>query len=248
MELLIKDFRAFVFARGRQFLEDFIDFISGPKTFLATATVYTAENLARAFSFFVIVNVLSTLLGIFLFPKEVGGDKLAVFSVVFTIVFFGFSLLTLQVSWLAVGARPPLRRMLLAFLYFLAIAGIIQMLLGAAGVMIAYPMPRTLEAVNHLNDLLTRDPLAANRFIDANPGLLVKMVALVGALIGYLLLQLAWTIVVWGAFRALAGSGRIRSALALAVFFVLSVLLFILSVYFVRAAAPDLALVQPYAS
>lgn len=241
MELLIKDFRAFVVARGRQFLEDFIDFIGAPKTFLATATVYTPDNLARAFSFFVILYALVNLLFIFLFPVDLGAEKLVVFNIVYTIVFFTIALLLLQLSWLIVGARPPLRRVMLAFLYFIGIGVLIQMALFIAWIMIAHPVDDTVRAMDHFNALSARDPAAADDYLAANPGLMVQVTLLVTAFVIYLLVDLLWAIVVWGAFRQLAGTGRIRSALALSLFLALSLLLFFLSVFFLQAFVPGLS-------
>jgi hypothetical protein len=241
MELLFKDFRTFIFARARQFLEDFIDFISGPKTFLRAASVYSSENLARAFSFFLILYVLVNLLFVFFIPPGVGTEKLAVFNIVYTIVFFTLCLLVLQVSWLVVGARPPLRRVLLAFLFFSGIGVLIQMLLLVAWVMIAHPLDQTLAAVNHLEALSAADPVAADEYMDANPGVMLRLSLLVVAFVIYLVIDLAWVIVVWGAFRELAGTGRLRSALALAIFFTLALLLFFFSIFFIDAFAPGLA-------
>ena len=240
MELLFKDFKTFVFARAGQFLEDFIDFISGPKTFLATASVYNPENLARACSFFLIVYVLVNLLFVFLFPQDFGVEKLVVFNIAYTIIFMGLCLLVLQVSWLVVGARPPLRRMLLAFLYFIGIAVLIQMFLLMAWVMIAHPMEQTVAGMDRLDALLTQDPAAADAFMDANPGLMLQLTLLVVAFVVYLLIDLVWAIVVWGAFRELAGTGRVRSAMALTLFFVLALLLFFLSVLFIQAFIPGI--------
>jgi hypothetical protein len=238
MELLLKDFRAFVFARGRQFLEDFIDFISGPKTFLATATVYTAENLARAFSFFAILYVVVNLLFVFLFPQDVGLEKLVIFNIVYTIVFAGLALLVLQLCWLIVGARPPLRRMLLGFLYVVGIGILIQAVFLSAWVMIAHPLDETVAAFDRLSALEASDPSAAERFLESHPYLMLQVVGLVGAFAAYLLADLAWFIAVWGAFRQLAATGRVRSGLALILFFTLSLLLFFLSMFFIQAFVP----------
>jgi hypothetical protein len=240
MELLLKDFRTFLFARSRQFLEDFIDFLSGPKTFLASATAYTSENLARAFSFFVIVYILVNLLFVFLVPQDLGLEKLVVFNIVYTIVFLGLCLLLLQLSWLIVGARPPLRRMLLAFLYVAAVGVLIQMIFVVAWVMIAHPMPETVAAIDRLTALQASDPQAADAFLEAQPYLLVRLAALVGALAVYVLMDLVWFVVVWGAFRTLAGTGRIRSAGALVLFFTFSLLLFAVSLLFLQAFVPGL--------
>lgn len=240
MELLLKDFRAFVFARGRQFLEDFIDFISGPKTFLATATVYTAENLARASSFFLIVYVLVNLLFVFLIPQGIDVESFVLFNVVYTIVFFTACLLILQLCWLMVGARPPLRRVLLAFLYFVSIGILIQLILLVAWVMIAHPMEQTISAMSQLDSLLARDPLAADEFMAANPTLMLQLVLLLVAFGLYLLADLAWAVAVWGAFRQLAATGRVRSGLALILFFTLSLLLFFFSAFFIQAFVPGL--------
>ena len=127
MELLYKDVKAFVFARARRFLEDFIDFIGAPKTFLGDASVYNSENLNRAFSFFLIVYVLANLLFVFAMPLGDGLSQFVIFGIAYTVVFAAFALLVLQLSWLIVGARPPLRRMLLCFLYFMGIAVIIHL-------------------------------------------------------------------------------------------------------------------------
>jgi len=240
MELLLKDFRSFLFTRSRQFLEDFIDLLSGPKTFLATATLYTSENLARAFSFFVILCVLVNLLFVFLMPQDLGLEKLVVFNIVYTIIFLTLCLLLLQLSWVVVGARPPLRRMLLGFLYFVGIGILIQMVLVVAWVMIAHPMEETLRAMDQFEALSVRDPVAADDYLTAHPGLMLRVFLLVAAFGLYLLLDLAWAIAIWGAFRDLAGTGRIRSGIALMVFFVLSLLLFFLSIFFLQAFVPGL--------
>lgn len=241
MELLFKDFRTFVFARAGQFLEDFIDFISGPKTFLRAASVYSSENLARAFSFFLILYTLVNLLFVFFIPPDIGIERLAVFNIVYTIVFFTLCLLILQVSWLVVGARPPLRRMLLAFLFFSGIGVLIQMLLLVAWVMIAHPLDQTLAAISHLDKLTVEDPYAADDFMEANPGLMLQISLLVAAFVVYLMIDLAWVVAVWGAFRELAGTGRLRSAVALTLFFTFALLLFFFSIFFIEVFAPGMA-------
>ena len=240
MELLLKDFRAFVFARGRQFLEDFIDFISGPKTFLATATVYTAENLARALSFFTILYVVVNLLFVFLFPQDVGLEKLVIFNIVYTIVFAGLALLVLQLCWLMVGARPPLRRMLLGFLYVVGIGILIQAVFLSAWVMIAHPLDETVAAFDRLSALEASDPSAAERVLESHPYLMLQVAGLVGAFAAYLLADLVWFIAVWGAFRQLAATGRVRSGVALVLSFTLLLLLFFISVFFIQAFVPGL--------
>lgn len=232
MELLLKDLRTFLFARSRQFLEDFIDFISGPKTFLRSASEYTSENLARAFSFAVILYVLVNLLFVFLMPKGIDLGTFVAFNIAYAVLFLGIVLLALQVSWLVVAARPPLRRVLLCFLYFAGIGMLLQVLLLVPIVMIMHPLDQTLPLMDHYNVLLEEDPAAAEAFLERNPSLPGRLLGVGITFVVYLLLDLAWVIVVWGAFRQLAGTGRLRSAVAMTVFFVLATGIFFVSLMF----------------
>lgn len=238
MELLYKDVKAFVFARARQFLEDFIDFLGAPKTFLGAASVYNSENLKRAFSFFLIVYVLANLLFVFAMPLGDGLSQFVIFNIAYTVVFAAFALLVLQLSWLIVGARPPLRRMLLSFLYFTGIAVIIQCALLVAVTMILAPLEETIALLDQLDTLSAQDPAAAETFLVANPGLELQVLSCMVAFAVYVLADVIWTIIVWGAFRELAGVGKLRSAIAMLIFYLLASLLFVFSLFFIEVFAP----------
>lgn len=238
MEMLLKDFRAFVFARARQFLEDFIDFIGAPKTFLATASVYGTENLARAFSFFVILQVLVNLLFVFIMPRDDDVDRLVLFNIAYTILFTGCCLLALQLSWRLVGARPPLRRVMLCFLYFGGIAVIIQAFLLVALAMIMDPLDATVALMDRFDALDADDAAAAAAFMQDHPALALQYLGVIVAFALYVAADVIWTIIVWGAFRALAGVGRFRSAVAMTVFYLLSCLIFAFSLVFIEVFVP----------
>lgn len=241
MDVLVKDARAFLMARSRQFLEDFIDFISGPKTFLESATLYTTENLARAFSFFVILAVLVNAVSIYFLPAQEGYGRAIVFLVAYTVLFFGFTLVVLQVSWLIVGARPPLRRVMLGFLYYAGIGAILQLFLMIAVLMILHPLPETLATYAELESIPQEDAAALDAFFQENPQILVQGASIIISFLLYVLLDLAWTVVVWGAFRALAGVGRWRSCAAFIVFLVLGWIIFPLSIEFLAVFLPGAA-------
>ena len=238
MDMLLKDARTFLLARSRQFLEDFIDFISGPKTFLGSATIYNSENLARAFSFFLIVAVLVNALCIYLLPEEMGWERLIVFAAAYTALFFGLTLVALQLSWLIVGARPSLRRVLLGFLYYISIGAILQVFLVMAVFMILHPLPETLAAFEAFEAIPADDLAAQDAFFLDNPGMLAQVMSMLGAFAVFVVLDLAWLIVVWGAFRALAAVGRARSVIALLIFFLFSWIIFPLSVEFLTVFLP----------
>ena len=238
MELLFKDFWTLVRARARQFVEDFIDFAGAPKTFLASASVYTPENLARAFSFFLILYVLVSLLFVFVQPLQENENRLVLFNIAYTALFTALCLLLLQLSWRLVGARPPLRRVMLCFLYFAGIAAIVQAGFWIAVTMILTPLEQTAALMRQFDALDARDPAAADAFLQANPGLTAQFASLVLAFVVYVMVDVVWTIVVWGAFRALAGVGRLRSALAMLVFYILATLLFFFSLSFAEAFLP----------
>jgi len=238
MEMLFKDFWTFALARARQFLEDFIDFVGAPKTFLASASIYTSENLARAFSFFLILYVLLSLLFVFFQPLETDAERLVLFNIAYTALFSALCLLVLQLSWRIVGARPPLRRVLLCFLYFAGIAVIIQGAFWVVVTMIMTPLEETIAVMKQFTELDAQDPAAANAFLDGHPGLTLQLTSLFGAFLVYLAADVAWTIVVWGAFRALSGVGRLRSALAMMIFYVLATLLFFFSLSFAEVFMP----------
>jgi len=241
MELLLKDLRTFLFARSRQFLEDFIDFISGPKTFLRDASDYTSENLARAFSFFVILYLLVNLLFVFLTPENINLGTYVAFNVAYAVLFLGVTLLVLQLSWLVVAARPPLRRVMLCFLYFAGIGMIIQAAMLVAIIMVMHPLDQTIPMMDHYNVLSQEDPAAADAFMEKNPALLTRIVGIVAAYALYTLVDLAWVVVVWGAFRSLAGTGRLRSGIAMAVFYLLATAVFLFSMSFAEAFLPGIA-------
>ncbi|WP_193368479.1 hypothetical protein [Pelagibius marinus] len=241
MEALVKDARAFLMARSRQFLEDFIDFASGPKTFLGSASVYNSENLARAFSFFVIVAMVVNAVGILILPADQELGRLIAFIAAYAVLFFGLTLAALQLSWLVVGARPPLRRVLLAFLYFISIGAVLQVFLAFAVLMILHPLPETMALLEELEAIPPEDLAAQDAFFLDNPGFLAQSLSILAAFVIYVLLDLAWMIVVWGAFRALAEVGRGRSFAAFCVFFILSWIIFPLSIEFLTVFSPDLA-------
>jgi hypothetical protein len=241
MELLIKDVRAFLFARSRQFLEDFIDFISGPKTFLRSASTYNAENLARAFSFFIIIYALVNLLFVFLVPDEVETTSLIIFSVAYTVLFFGASLGVLQLSWIVVGARPPLRRVMLCYLFFSGIGYLIQLVMIVGMYMAVHPLEEIMPLMNRYDALYLQDPVLADNYLMENPSLAMSMFGVLAVLVVYLVLDVAWVIVVWGAFRELAGVGRLRSGVALTLYYVLASLLMLFSLSFAETFVPTLA-------
>ncbi len=241
MEALMKDARAFLLARSRQFLEDFIDFISGPKTFLGSATVYNSENLARAFSFFVIVAAVVNAVGILILPKEQDLGRIIAFMAAYAVLFFGLTLAALQLSWLIVGARPSLRRVLLAFLYYISIGAVLQVFLAFAILMILHPLPETVAVLEELEAIPPDDMAAQDAFFLENPGFMMQGLSVFAAFAIYVLVDLAWMIVVWGAFRALAEVGRGRSFAAFCVFFVFSWIIFPLSIEFLTVFAPEFA-------
>lgn len=241
MELLLKDIRTFLFARSRQFLEDFIDFISGPKTFLRGASAYNSENLARAFSFFVIIYVLVNLLFVFLVPREVETNALIAFSVAYTVLLFGASLGLLQLAWIVVGARPPLRRVMLCYLFFIGIATLIQMVLIVGMYMAVHPINEVIPLMDRYDALYLEDPVAADEFLMENPSLAMRMFAVLAVLGLYLVLDVAWVVIVWGAFRELAGTGRLRSGLAMTIYYVLATGLFFFSLSFAEVFVPAVA-------
>lgn len=238
MEVLVKDARAFLLARSRQFLEDFIDLISGPKRFLATATVYNSENLARAFSFFVILAVLVNAVSVYFLPAGEGYGRVIVFLVAYAVLFFGFTLVVLQVSWLIVGARPSLRRIMLGFLYYAGIGAILQLFLIIAVFMILHPLSETIAVLVELDKIPQEDVVALDTFFQENPQILVQGTSIFLAFLVYVLLDLVWTIVVWGAFRALADVGRWRSCAAFVIFLVMGWIIFPLSIEFLTVFLP----------
>ncbi|MEO3430880.1 hypothetical protein AAFN88_18640 [Pelagibius sp. CAU 1746] len=241
MDALVKDARAFLMARSRQFLEDFIDFLSGPKVFLGSATVYNSENLARAFSFFVIVAAVVNAVGILILPRDQGLGRIIAFMAAYAVLFFGLTLAALQVSWLIVGARPSLRRVLLAFLYYISIGAVLQVFLVAAILMILHPLPETLSVLEELEAIPPQDLAAQDAFFMENPGFMMQGLSILGAFLIYILVDLTWMIVVWGAFRALAQVGRWRSCAAFVIFLFFSWIIFPLSIEFLTVFAPDLA-------
>jgi hypothetical protein len=238
MEILFKEFTAFVLARARQFLEDFIDFIGAPKAFLASASVYSSENLARAFSFFVILQVLVKLLFVFLTPLDDDVNRMVLLNIAYTILFTGGCLRMLQLSWRLVGARPPLRRVMLCFFYFAGIAVIIQAFLLIAVAMIMVPIDETLALMDRFDALDAADPAAGDAFLQANPALALQYIGVLTAFAIYVAVDVTWTIIVWGAFRTLAAVGKLRSAVAMTVFYLLSCLVFFFGLTFLEAFVP----------
>jgi hypothetical protein len=241
MEALVKDARAFLMARSRQFLEDFIDFASGPKTFLGSATVYNSENLARAFSFFVIVAAVVNTIGILILPADQDLGRIIAFTVAYAVLFFGLTLAALQLSWLIVGARPSLRRVLLAFLYYISIGAVLQVFLAFAVLMILHPLPETVAVLEELEAIPPEDLAAQDAFFRDNPGFMTQGMSILAAFLIFALLDLAWMVVVWGAFRALAEVGRGRSFAAFCVFYIFSWIIFPLSIEFLTVFSPELA-------
>ncbi len=241
MEALVKDARAFLMSRSRQFLEDFIDFISGPKKFLGGATVYNSENLARAFSFFVIAAMVVNAVGILFLPADQELGRIIAFIAAYAVLFFGLTLAALQLSWLIVGARPSLRRVLLGFLYYISIGAVLQVFLAFAILMILHPLPETVALLEELEAIPAEDLAAQDAFFMENPGFMAQGLWILVVFLVYALLDMAWMIVVWGAFRALAEVGRGRSFAAFCVFFIFSWVIFPLSIEFLTVFAPDFA-------
>ena len=207
------------------YLSDLLGLTSGPKRFLAGRLARQESRWQEGFLFFASSFVLTIAVSLPL----VGANPLRELAsdtgfVIGSAVLFGYAV---YVAWRLVGAKAPIRQFFTVHFY---LAGVLKLMMTATYVFM-------LGVLRAGDPALNREVMAwvadgeMLRLLSAGDRMLAESgawrVAIFVAAAGWGAM-LAWIAVAWGAYRALTGLGRLRSALAFLLFCLLCLPAFLL--------------------
>jgi len=207
-----------------KYVVEFLDLLCHPKKFLALKNGNPDEELDRALIFMGLSFAIGVALNGALTTQITWTEFLFVRPVWF-LLYIVILAAALRFSWLCVGACAPFLGFLVTFLYYM----------GVLTVMVCAVLA-PLEAIfKHF------DPTGYGKFIDlihfrsAQHRDALSSPWLAAPISGILLvniMELAWTVAVWGAYRKLTDASRLRSFLAFVIFSFLERIVTVIFVFF----------------
>lgn len=203
------------------FLNDLVEIICGPKTFLESIDLRTKKSIPRAAAFFCICMLAYFIVELTFVTrwKQDASLKLISLMAIYSSVFV-VEALALKMSWNMVSGQAPIRTLTVFYAYvygmlklidffqsfiFLSLAKLIDP--GAFAFFVG------VQDYNALFEFAKRGELPATAVI-------VTIGYFVGAIA-----SLIWMLVIWGAFRKINEVGKTRSVIAFILFYASSAVL-----------------------
>ncbi len=191
------------------YVSDVLEILSGPKAFIESRDLATAESAREAYTFLAITVFLSLIAQVSILPEQ--KDYLLSFASLAVMSAFGLILMSvvLYFSWRIVGGKLSFKIFFIVSCYFASVST----LLLTVFTLIAAGFLKYLDPDNATQILHGAVPVGPPS--SGTVGFL--LITCIGFLAAYV-----WIFVAWGAYRRLNNSTRGRSAIALTVFTLLS--------------------------
>ncbi len=201
-----------------KFIPDYINrligLISKPKSFILSLDLNSPGLLQKSLAFYVLSMIIALIVQIPLIPVKDGQYILTLFALAaISLLFFFVGVTLLLLCWRIVGGKADFKTMVIAFGHVASISTYIWLIFGfiSEGIFklfspILFNQLRTSEIDPY--ELVHNDAVHASWAILA-----------MGFVVVYI-----WVFVVWGAYRQLNSVSKLRSAIAYALYIMLSIL------------------------
>lgn len=235
MDTILKELVEFFREKLPRYLLDILALVSGPKSFLRDE-IGEQCDLGKALTFLVLSLILVNCLFLPIVPPDFLTVAYGLALVSYTVVFLTLHLFAILLSWRLVRSSPPVTRIVAVYSYIASVALFFQVfwVWGNLFVIRAYPTMMQLST-----ELQSATDDRVEEIFASHPEIIEAGFWMVGVFGLYLLADLIWWLISWGAFRHVVGVGRWRSSAAFLISFFLGWVLFVFSIEFLSVMVPD---------